>query len=108
MQSIENYRRTARDGGKKLPNDELYALKKELLELQERRKEITLKYRDEFRQAINVASFASFENWLKTEFAAKFSSRKITSKDTPSKITPAMPNNGFESIEKPVKEGNQK
>jgi hypothetical protein len=108
MQSIEDYRRAARDGGKKLPNEELYALKKELLELQQKRKEITLKYRDEFRQAINAASFASFENWLKTEFAAKFSSQKITSKDTPSKITPNsnLPNNGFESIEKIQKEGN--
>lgn len=110
MQSIGNYRRAARESGKKLPNKEIYALNKELLELQGKRKEITLKYRDDFRNAVDADSFANFENWLKTEFAAKFSSKKITSKDIPSKNPPDsnLPNNGFESIEKIQKEDNQK
>ena len=110
MQAIGDRKKATRERSQKLPNEENYALKKELLELQEKQKEIVLKYKEEFRKAIDEDSFAIFEQWLKTEFTAKFSSGKITSNDIPTKTTPSLnlPNNGFEPIEKSTKEDNQK
>ncbi len=69
----------ARESGKRVPNDK--ALRKELSELQEKKKELALKYRDEFRKAIDEEAFTAFEEWLKTEFVKNFHTRRISGKD---------------------------
>ena len=101
FKEIENYGKAARERGQRLPKEEIETLSKELLGIQEKRKELALKYRDEFRNAIDANSYTNFENWLNTEFSAKFSSKKVTSKDIPSRNNPneRQPNNGFESFE---------
>lgn len=69
----------ARESGKRIPND--LALRKELSELQEKKKELALKFRDEFRKAIDEEAFKAFEEWLKTEFAKNFHTKRFSGKD---------------------------
>ncbi len=69
----------ARESRKRVPND--LALRKEKSELQDKRKEIALKYRDEFRKAIDEEAFLAFEEWLKTEFVKNFHTTRVSGKD---------------------------
>lgn len=69
----------ARESGKRLPED--LALRKELSELQEKRKELALKFRDEFHKAIDEEAFKAFEEWLKTEFVKNFHTKRYSGKD---------------------------
>jgi hypothetical protein len=69
----------ARENRTKVPDD--LALRKEQSQLQEKRKELALKYRDEFRKAIDEESFKAFEEWIKTEFVKHFRSVRYTGKD---------------------------
>lgn len=69
----------ARESGKRVRED--LALRKEVSKLQEKRKELALKYRDEFHKAIHEEAFKAFEEWLKTEFVKNFYTKRITGKD---------------------------
>ncbi len=101
-EAIGLQQKLSRESSKRLSNSEITALKKEFLELQEKQKEIALKYREEFRKAIDEESFAVFEKWLTTEFAGKFSSKKITASDVKTTVdeTRRTTNGGFTSTEK--------
>ncbi len=108
IQSIGRYRKTARDQGQNLSMEESYTLRQELLTLQDRQKEIVLKYRDKFRNAVDAESFTVFENWLRNDFSASFTSKRITSSDLSADPNSNVQNNGFERMEKPKQEENQK
>lgn len=108
VQTIGLYFKGLRDKGKKQSKDQSYELRKELLALQDKQKEIVLKYREEFRNAVDAGSFDRFEIWLNTEFAANFSSKRITPNDLKTNPISHGPNNGFESIKKNKQEDNQK
>lgn len=108
MQEIGRYTKTAREKSQKLPKEESYSLRQELVALQKRQKEIVLKYRDEFRNAIDPESFAGFERWLKTDFAANFSAKSITSGDAKATPKSNVQSNGFDFIERAQQEENQK
>jgi len=49
----------ARESGKRVPED--LAFRRELSELQEKKKKLALKYRDEFRKAIDEEAFKAFD-----------------------------------------------
>jgi hypothetical protein len=110
IQEISLQQKLSREKTTRLSNDKISELKKEFLELQEKQKELSLKYRDEFRKAIDEESFNSFEKWLTTEFAGKFSSKGITAKDIKTTVDQSrLPaNGGFTSTQKSNKEDKQK
>ncbi len=82
--------------------------KKELVETQKQKDEITLRYRDNFKNAVGEQSFSAFEKWLKEEFAKGFAAKKITSEDKSNAPLKASPNNGFKPTKQPQKEERQK
>jgi hypothetical protein len=110
IQEISLQQKLSREKNTRPSNDKISELKNEFLELQEKQKDIALKYREEFRKAIDEESFNAFEKWLTTEFAGKFSSKTITANDIKTKEgknrLPA--NGGFTSTEKNKTEDNRK
>lgn len=109
--TISSYRKSVRNEGKRLLDKEKFSLSKEQFDLQEKQKKLAIRYKEKIRSSIDQESFASFEQWLTTEFSRSFQSGTINPKDSPkpknspeSKSSPFPLNDGFETLPVPQKE----